>query len=201
MVELTVSESPYIEADQTQRQAPSVDATGAGAPCDIDLSRTVARRPAWTHDRGPVARLRVAATVAVVGMVVAGCGGSSSPKRPFARTANAICANTYKSLAMVPAVGGTLTKLALDVADQLPIYEKQLKQLSALTPPASKRSAYATALSSARTDVTLLHRLYLASRAGDKKEVLEIAHEGSSAYSAAGTGMRRIGLTRCVTSL
>jgi trans-aconitate methyltransferase len=102
---------------------------------------------------------------------------------------------------MVPAIGGTLAKLALDVTDQLPIYEKELNQLSVLEAPASTESTYANALSSARTDVRLLHQLYRAARAGNETKVHEIALEGSSAYSVAGTAMRRIGLTQCATSL
>jgi hypothetical protein len=145
-------------------------------------------------------RVRLVAIMAVVGIVIAGCGGSSSPKRSFAATAEAICAKTSQSLAMVPAIGGTLKRLAIDVADQLPIYERQLHELSALRPPANRRSAYATALSSARTDITLLRQLYSASRAGNRKKVHDIAMEGSSAYSAAAAAMRRIGLTRCATS-
>jgi hypothetical protein len=157
-------------------------------------------RSAAPHNRHTVDYMspaRSAATTAVVVLLLAGCGGSSS-QRPFASTANAICANTSKSLALVPAIGGTL---AFDVANQLPIYEKQLKQLSALKAPASKASAYATALSGARTDVTLLHQLHRAARAGNRTQAHEIAVAGSSAYSMAGTAMRRIGLTQCATSL
>jgi hypothetical protein len=102
---------------------------------------------------------------------------------------------------MVPAIGGTLRKLALDVTDQLPIYEKQLKQLSALEAPATKERAYAKALSNARTDVMLLHELYNAAHAGNRTKVREIAAEGGSVYSVAGTTMRSIGLTRCASSL
>jgi hypothetical protein len=102
---------------------------------------------------------------------------------------------------MVPATGGTLAKLALDVTHQLPIYEKELNQLSALDAPASTESTYAKALSSARTDVRLLRQLKRAARAGNAKKVNEIAVEGSSAYSVAGTAMRKIGLTRCANSL
>jgi hypothetical protein len=148
----------------------------------------------------PVSPARSAATTAVVVLLLAGCGGSSS-QRPFASTANAICANASKSLALVPAIGGTLSRLAFDVANQLPIYEKQLKQLSALNAPASKESAFATALSGARTDVTLLHQLHRAARAGNRTQAHEIAVAGSSAYSMAGTAMRRIGLAQCATSL
>jgi hypothetical protein len=102
---------------------------------------------------------------------------------------------------MVPAIGGTLAKLALDVTDQLPIYEKQLAQLSALTAPASEASTYAKALSSARSDLVLLHQLYRAARAGNNTKVHDIAVDGGSAYSVAGTAMRSIGLTRCAKSL
>jgi hypothetical protein len=172
-------------------------------PTMVEL--TTGRRPHFeddqAHDRGTGARVRFAATIAAVGIVVAGCGGSSTPTPNFARTANAICANTYQSLTKVPAIGGTLAKLSLDIADQLPIYEKQLARLNALTPPASERSAYATALDRGRTDVTLLHQLYLASRAGERTKVRTIAQQGSSAYSVAGTAMRKIGLTRCAASL
>jgi hypothetical protein len=160
-------------------------------------------RSAAPHNRHTVDYMspaRSAATTAVVVLLLAGCGGSSS-QRPFASTANAICANTSKSLALVPAIGGTLSRLAFDVANQLPIYEKQLKQLSALKAPASKESAYATALSGARMDVTLLHQLHRAARAGNRTQAHEIAVAGSSAYSMAGTAMRRIGLTQCATSL
>lgn|GEM_PF-6149077 len=169
-----------------------------------EVATTATNRSAWPHNRqtrGPVTRVRFAATIAVLGMVVTGCGGSSSSGHPFARTANAICAHTSQSLAMVPAIGGTLAKLALDVTDQLPIYEKELNQLSVLEAPASTESTYANALSSARTDVRLLHQLYRAARAGNETKVHEIALEGSSAYSVAGTAMRRIGLTRCANSL
>ena len=168
------------------------------------VATKAAERSAWSHCRqtgGPVVRVRFAATIAVVGLTVAGCGGSSSSKRPFASSANAICANTSRSLAMVPAIGGTLAKLALDVTDQLPIYEKQLAQLSALTAPASEVSTYAKALSSARSDLVLLHQLYRAARAGNNTKVHDIAVDGGSAYSVAGTAMRSIGLTRCANSL
>lgn len=165
---------------------------------------TAANRSACSrdrHTRGPVADVRFAATIAVVGLVVAGCGGSSGSKRPFASTVNAICANTSRSLAAVPAIGGTLAKLALDITDQLPIYEKQLTQLSALQAPAGEESTYAKALSSARTDVMLLHQLYRAARARNARKVHAIALDGGSAYSVAGTAMRSIGLTRCANSL
>ncbi len=165
---------------------------------------TGAKRSAALHNRQTLDYMspaRSAATTAVVVLLLAGCGGSSGSQRPFASTANAICANASKSLARVPAIGGTLSRLAFDVANQLPIYEKQLKQLSELKAPASKESAYATALSSARMDVTLLHQLHSAARAGNRTEVHEIATAGSSAYSMAGTAMRRIGLTQCATSL
>jgi hypothetical protein len=169
------------------------------------VAATGAERSATPHNRRAlecVSPARCAAATAVVVLLLAGCGGSSgSPQRPFASAANAICANASKSLARVPAIGGTLSRLAFDVANQLPIYEKQLKQLSALKAPASKESAYATALNSARMDVTLLHRLHSAARAGNRTEVHEIATAGSSAYSVAGTAMRRIGLTKCATSL
>jgi hypothetical protein len=168
------------------------------------VAATGEERPAAPHNRqtmDPVSPARSAATTAVVVLLLAGCGGSSGSHRPFASTANAICANASKSLALVPAVGGTLSRLAFDVANQLPIYEKQLKQLSALKAPASKESAYATALSSARMDVALLHQLHSAARAGNRTDVHEIAAAGSSAYSTAGTAMRRIGLTQCATTL
>jgi hypothetical protein len=148
-----------------------------------------------------VTRVRFAAAIAVVGLAVAGCGGSNSSKRSFASTASAICAKASKSLALAPAIGGTLAKVALDVTDQLPIYEKQLAQLSALKAPASEASTYAKALSGARTDVMLLHQLYRAARAGNNTKVHDIAVDGGSAYSAAATAMRSIGLTRCASSL
>jgi hypothetical protein len=142
---------------------------------------------------------RPAATIAVVALLLAGCGGSSGPKRPFAPTANAICAKTSQALVKVPAIGGT--HLALDVSDQLPIYQKQLDQLSALKAPAGEASAYAKALAGASADVVLLHQLYSAAKARDAKSVHAIAVRGSSAYSAAAAEMRGIGLTRCATSL
>jgi hypothetical protein len=148
-----------------------------------------------------VSRASITTTVAMVGLLLAGCGGSSSPTRHFAKTANAICAKTTQLLTRVPAIGGTLPRLALDVSDQLPIYEKQLRQLSALAAPASKASAYAKALSSARTDVRLLRQLRNAAHAGNRKKVHEIAVQGGSVYSVAGTTMRGIGLTRCASSL
>ena len=95
----------------------------------------------------------------------------------------------------------TLAQLATDVAGQLPIYEKQLNELSALHPPASDEHAYAKALSGARTDVALLHQLYTAMRAGKGKQVHDIGVEGGRAFTVAGTAMRTIGLARCATSL
>jgi len=148
-----------------------------------------------------MSRTLTAATIAAFVLLLAGCGGSSRPQRTFASTANAICANASRSLAGVPAVGGTLARLALDVSNQLPIYAKQLNQLTALKAPASKESAYAKALGSARTDVALLHELYGAARAGKRDRAREIAMAGSGAYAKAATAMRSIGLTQCATSL
>jgi hypothetical protein len=142
---------------------------------------------------------RPAATIAVVALLLAGCGGSSSAQRPFAPTANAICAKTSEALRKVPAIGGT--HLVLDVSEQLPIYQQQLDQLTALKAPAGKASAYAKALKGARTDVGLLHQLYSAAKARNSKQVHAIAVQGSSVYSAAAAEMRGIGLTRCATSL
>jgi hypothetical protein len=142
--------------------------------------------------------LTAAATIAGVALLLAGCGGSS-PQRPFGPTANAICAKTSNALRSVPAIGGT--HLVLDVSDQLPIYQKQLDQLSALKAPAGKASAYAKALAGARTDVALLHRLYTAAVARDAKSVHALAVQGSSVYKAASGEMSGIGLTRCAGSL
>jgi hypothetical protein len=142
--------------------------------------------------------LRLAVTIAGVALLLPACGGSS---KPFAASAEAICASASKSLAAVPAVGLTLAQLAKDVAGQLPIYEKQLNELSALHPPAADQRAYAKALSGARTDVALLHQLYSAMRAGNGKRVHDIALEGGRAFTNAGAAMRTIGLARCTTSV
>ncbi|MGA2471558.1 MAG: hypothetical protein ABSG64_12830 [Solirubrobacteraceae bacterium] len=144
----------------------------------------------------------IAAALAALSVVLAGCGGSHAGVTPdFAAQANAICTTADREIEALPASGTGLRALAAEAEEEVPVLQAELSGLQALTPPPSEQAQYATALSTTKQELSVIQALIVAVRAGEDERVLELGIRGDSVIATVQTEMTTLGLPKCALSV
>jgi hypothetical protein len=148
---------------------------------------------------GNAGRRSAALALAVTTVVLSACGSSGESKKDFIARANAICNNTTRDVATVPApsTSGTVTlpALARYLGAVAPIVASEAKQLNALPRPASDQSALRRYLAAVAATAGHYKALENAARSGDRQAIS--AATGALRASPASRLAAAYGLKEC----
>ena len=138
-------------------------------------------------------------------VALTGCGAARA-QPDFAAKVNAICAATDRQLGAIPTPVSTSARsrnatIAKLVTREIPIDETELRQLRALNPPASERTAFNDAVAEAGDDVGLLPKIVGALRSGNHATLDAITQQSGALSDVAVASMRRLGLRQCARNL
>jgi hypothetical protein len=140
--------------------------------------------------------------VAIVALLLAGCGGSSGPhmsKAAYVKRGDAICARYTKAISRL----GTPTKITQIgpfIGQALPVLQQTVRQLGRLAPPSDLESEYGKFMDAARGTVSRATALRSAAANADSNEVQRLLHEATAASAQRAALAHAAGLDACALS-
>jgi hypothetical protein len=142
---------------------------------------------------------RVIASVALLGALVAGCGGGPLTRDELLSKANAICDRAQNESAGVrePSPSGGPEDTARYVSALVPIARREFRDLHALTPPSALSKGYGEYLAAGDRGVRLLEQLRAAAGARHAGQGRALLMRLETLTNDADERAKKLGLSGC----
>jgi len=132
--------------------------------------------------------------------IVAGCGGGDDDKRlskaEFAKQGNEICTRYQKQSDEI-ADPASLADVPAFVSKAIPLFEKQIEEMTALRPPEELQEDFDAFLATGEEAKQALLDIEEAAKANDEAQVTKISEAAAGREKSSDALATRIGLTDC----
>jgi hypothetical protein len=144
-------------------------------------------------------RNRSLAVVAVLlGGLISACGSTSSETdTQFSKQVNLICFKADEALGTSPSSIKSLPSFGREIARDLPIYERELRQLRAVKAPSAQSSEYSAVLRAVAAQNALLRKAVPPLLANDLKRARKFARGIGPASAVVYKAEQKLGLLVC----